>query len=315
MFKWLNKIKDMKKYIKQFVFIGALLISGLIFGQQAPHFTQFMYNMNVVNPAYAGIKNGLAGGLLYRTQWTGFDGNPQSITFNLHSSVGEKMGLGLSAYNDQFGFVKQNNIKLDYSYKLEVGSNKYLALGLNLGLWNHMVNLTDLAAIHPGDPLLTTDIKDYQLSYGVGLLFYSDHYYVGLSVPNLNTTAFHSNLQKWTKGNVIHYFFTGGYVFDLNNNFKFKPNFMLYQALGAPLAVDLNANLFMYDKVELGVSYRLNDSFSGLINFMITPNIRVGYAYDRTISDMKLFSPNTHEIFLNFILPYKKRAFMSPLYF
>jgi len=305
----------MRKNIKLlFLFISGILSTSLS-AQQTPHFTQFMYNMNIVNPAYAGNKDGLAVGLLYRTQWLGADGHPESITFNLHSPVGEKMGLGISAYNDKFGFVNQNNIKLDYSYKLQVGANNYLALGLNLGAWQHQVEVTKLKAIDAGDPLLDKDINDTQVAYGFGLFFYSEKYYLGFSMPNINTSAFHSNLNKWTKGNIIHYFFTGGYVFDLSQNFKLKPHFMLYQAFDAPLALSLNTNLFMFDKLEVGVSYRWGDSFSGLINFLITPNIRLGYAYDRTVSDMKLYSPNTHEVFLNFVIPYKKKAFMSPLYF
>jgi hypothetical protein len=90
---------------------------------------------------------------------------------------------------------------------------------------------------------------------------------------------------------------------------------MVYKANGSPISTSLNANLFMYDKLELGVSYRLDDSFSGLINYLVTPNIRIGYAYDRTVSSLKLYSPNTHELFINFLIPYKEKALMSPIYF
>ncbi len=305
----------MKNIFKSLILFSISLLSLQAFSQQVPHFTQFMYNMNVVNPAYAGIKNGLAGGVLYRTQWAGAEGHPVSLTVNLHSPIGDKMGVGISGYNDKFGFDKQNNFKIDYSYKLQLDADNILALGLNLGFWQYRVDLTQIDVVDPGDPLLNRDINDLKISYGIGALLYSDHYYVGVSLPNLNTSAFMPQANRWTKGNVIHYFITGGYVFDLNENFKLKPHVMLYQAIGAPMAVDLNTNLFMYDKVEVGASYRVGDSFSGLINVLVTPNLRIGYAYDRTLSDMKLYSPNTHEFFLNFIIPYKHKAFMSPLYF
>jgi len=50
----------MKNIFKPFILILIAILSVNAYGQQAPHFTQFMYNMNVVNPAYAGIKNGLS---------------------------------------------------------------------------------------------------------------------------------------------------------------------------------------------------------------------------------------------------------------
>ncbi len=305
----------MKRYQQRLLFLLAVIFSGGLLAQQAPHYTQFMYNMNMVNPAYTGIKNGLALGFLYRTQWTGFEGHPETYTFNIHSRIGDAMGIGLNAFKDKFGYTDQTSANLNYSYTVSVGANNQLAMGINAGIYKVGVDLTSLQAVDPGDPLLAKNINNYIFNYGVGLFLYSDKYYIGVSAPMLNTQDYALEGTNWNQGNAIHYFITGGYVFDLNKDFKLKPHFMVYQAVGSPFAVSLNANLFMYDKLEVGASYRWGDSFSGLINYAITENLRVGYAYDRTVSNMKLFSPNSHEVFLNYVIPYKKRAFMSPLYF
>ncbi len=305
----------MKKHIKFLFLTIVVLLASEMSAQQTPHYTQFMYNMNIVNPAYAGIKNGLAGGFLYRTQWIGQQGHPESFTFNIHSRIGDKMGLGLSALQDSYGPVSQTDVNLDYSYTLELGANLNLALGLKFGLGRDYINLSNLAVVNPGDPLLSQNPDVMTLTYGVGAFLYSDKFYVALSAPNFNTSPYEESGSSWTQGRTVHYFGAAGYVFDLNENFKLKPHVMVYKANAAPVSSMFNANLFMYDKLELGVSYRLNDSFSGLINYMITDNIRIGYAYDRTVSSLRLYSPNTHEVFINFLIPYKQKALMSPIYF
>ncbi len=306
----------MRKYMKNLVLFAALIFGMQVFGQQAPHYTQYMYNMNVVNPAYAGIKNGLAGGFLYRTQWVGQSGHPETFVFNIHSPLGEKMGLGLSAMHDKYGPVGQTDIKLDYSYTIELAPELNLAFGLNVGLARDHMDFKSLSVVHPGDPLLSVNPTVMKLLYGVGAFLYSEKFYVGLSAPNLNTGPYEQSGSSWTQGRTIHYFGTAGYVFDMGENFKLKPHVMVYKANGSPISSIFSANLFMYDKLELGLFYRLKDSFGGLINYMLTDNIRIGYAYDRTTSMMKFYSPSTHELFINFVVPYaKQRALMSPIYF
>jgi len=305
----------MRKHMKRLILLTALLLGFYGTAQQAPHFTQFMYNMNIVNPAYAGIKNGLAGGLLYRTQWVGGDGHPVSYTFNIHSRLGEKTGLGLAAIHDQYGLVTQTDVALHYSYTIEVSPSMNLAFGLDAGVGKDNLDFANLVYVHSGDPYLRETPSAISITYGAGLFLYSEKFYISLSAPNINKRPYESNNTNWTQGRTIHYFGAAGYVLDVSKNLKIKPHLMVYKANGTPISTMLNTNFFLYDKLELGVSYRIKDAVSGLINFLITDNIRVGYAYDRTLSEMKLYSPNTHEVFLNFVIPYKRKAFMSPIYF
>ena len=128
----------------------------------------------------------------------------------------------------------------------------------------------------------------------------------------------------------MHLFVTSGYVFTLSKEIKFKPSFLLkllspvnLQAtqeyskfnLSVPKSYDLNANFLFYDVLELGMSYRNGDSWSGLVNFAITPNLRVGYAYDAVTSNIKQFAPASHEFILLFDLDLGKRVSRSPRFF
>jgi len=269
----------------------------------------------VVNPAYAGNKEVLSITALYRKQWSGFDGAPETITFSAHSPISDKIGLGLSAIKDELGPVSETNVYADFSYTLQVSETLKLALGLKAGATFHDVGLIDLELQDPNDPFFSKDINNTYPNVGAGAFFYGDKFYIGLSVPNLlNSVHLDENGIKF--GNEInHYFATAGYVFDVSENMKLKPSVMVKSAFDAPVSVDGNLNALFYEKFELGASYRLDDSFSGLVGFQVTPNIRIGYAYDRVVSDINVVSDASHEVILTFDLGFAKRALRSPRYF
>ena len=90
---------------------------------------------------------------------------------------------------------------------------------------------------------------------------------------------------------------------------------MLKSAFDAPLSIDASTNFLIYDKLELGATYRLEDSFGAMINFAITPNLRIGYAYDHIVSDLNVTTPSSHEVILLFDLNFPKKVSQSPRYF
>ncbi|HMK06319.1 MAG TPA: type IX secretion system membrane protein PorP/SprF, partial [Flavobacterium sp.] len=154
------------------------------------------------------------------------------------------------------------------------------------------------------DPAFANNINKNFPNVGAGTFFFSDNYYLGFSVPNLLTTK-HIDRQdgiQSTGVEAIHYFFTGGYVFDLNPNLKFKPAFMAKGVSGSPLSMDLTGNFLINNRFELGAGYRWDDSVSGLVNFYVTPSLRIGYSYDYTLSNLGQYNSGTHEIFLLFDL-------------
>lgn len=283
--------------------------------QQDPQYTQYMYNMNVVNPAYAGSKESLSLTALYRQQWSGLDGAPETFTFSGHSPISDKIGLGLSAIKDELGPVSETNVYADFSYTLQVGENTKLALGLKAGATFHDVGLSGLELQDPGDPFFSQDINNTYPNVGAGAFLYGENYYLGISVPNLlNSVHLDENGLKY--GNETnHYFATAGYVFQVSENFKLKPSVLVKSAFDAPLSFDGNLNALFYDRFELGASYRLDDSFSGLVGFQVTDFVRIGYAYDRVISDIEAVASSSHEVILTFDLFFKKRTLRSPRYF
>ena len=296
----------MKNNITKFlIFTGIILISFKGMSQQDPLYTQYMYNMSVLNPAYATDDPGmLKMGGLYRSQWVGIDGAPSTANFFAHTPVSERVEVGISIVHDEIGdWVKENNITADFAYVLPLNETNKLSLGIKGGLSTFDANTSGLILNQLNDPAFQ-DTNEIFPVVGVGAYFFGEKYYVGLSAPNLLTSKHLENEQGLrTLGEEnIHYFVTGGYVFDINEDFKLKPAFMARGVQGAPLSVDITANVLMFNRLEAGVGYRFGDAITGLVNFAVTPQIRVGYAYDRTTSNLGDYNDGTHEFLLLFDL-------------
>ena len=295
-----------------------LFIGVFAFAQQDPHYTQYMYNMSVMNPAYAGSKENLSMGLLYRKQWVEIEDAPTTGTFFGHAPVGKNVGMGLSFINDKIGPVEENNIYADFSYTLNLGGEHKLAFGLKTGLTLHNVGLFD--DVYPtlpdaNDPAFSENTSNSYFNIGSGLFYYTNKYYLGFSVPNLMKSKHLDFNGREFGSEVSHYFLTGGYVFDINENVKFKPFFMMKSAFNAPTSLDLSANFLFNQKFEIGATYRLEDSFGAMVNYAITPNLKLGYAYDHIVSDLNVTTPSSHEIILLFDLNFPKKVSSSPRFF
>src|SRR5680860_102416 len=91
--------------------------------QQDAQYTQYMFNTMSVNPAYAGSRGQLSIAGLYRSQWVGLEGAPQTFTFNLHSPIrNSNVGYGVSVVNDKIGdgTVQETYIDGLVSYTVDV---------------------------------------------------------------------------------------------------------------------------------------------------------------------------------------------------
>ncbi|MBY8964061.1 PorP/SprF family type IX secretion system membrane protein, partial [Flavobacterium sp. D11R37] len=220
----------------------------------------YMYNMNVINPAYAGSKENLAFGLLYRAQWVDVEGAPTTGTFSGHSPVGKNVGLGLSAIVDEIGPVTETNVYADFSYTLNLGGEHRLALGIKAGATFHDVGLYSEIGNgfvpQPGDPAFQENVNNTYFNVGAGFFYYTNNYYLAFSVPNMLKSKhldLTDNGQEYEFGSeVSHYFLTGGYVFQLSENTKMKPSFMVKSSFDVSPSVDGSLNFLFFERFEIG---------------------------------------------------------------
>jgi len=299
------------KKIKILLGILTLLSTTLVVGQQDTQYTQYMYNMNVLNPAYAGSKGITSLGLLGRTQWVGVEGAPQSLTLSLHSPVGNQVGLGFSVIHDEIGPVKEDNVYVDFSYTINTSDEGRLAFGLKGGVT--FLDVRELITVDE-DPL-NVPIHQTSPNFGAGVYYYTNKFYLGVSAPNFLETRHleKDGGQESYASEKMHYFITSGYVFDINEDLKLKPSTMIKATSGAPLSVDLSLNLLVENRFEFGLSHRFDDSLSGMVGFRVNEDFRIGYAYDHTLSTYGQFNSGSHEVMLLF--DFNRRNIKSPRFF
>lgn len=283
-----------------------------VFGQQDPQYTQYTYNMGILNPAYISTNEVLSVGLLTRTQWVGIDGAPNTSTFTMSGPAGRNVGLGLSVIHDEAGPVIENNLYIDFSYTLNLSRSAKLGLGLKGGM-----TFLDVELLRPDDLAdpLNILVSEKKPNFGVGAFYYTDRFYFGAAIPNFLKTK-HLEIGDGvisSSAEVSHIFINSGLVFDLNDRLKFKPSTMVKVAGGAPISLDLSANLLIEETLELGLSYRLEDSVSAIVGFNITQDFRVGYAYDYTLSAFRNYNSGSHEIMLSY--KFNRNKFKSPRFF
>jgi len=285
--------------------------------QQDPQYTQYMYNMNVLNPAYAGSRETLSIGVLGRTQWVNIDGAPQTLSLALHAPVTEQMGLGISVIADKIGPVSEQNVYADFSYTVPTSETGKLAFGLKGGVTLHSIDQSLLQSIDNENNVYYDFDNKTLPNIGAGVFYYTNKYYLGVSMPNILQSKYFEK-----KNGIIseasektHVFVTSGYVFDLSQTLKFKPSLMAKGVSGSPLSLDLSANFLINNKLELGVSHRLSDSVSGLVSFLVSQNLRIGYAYDYTLTNLGDFNSGSHEAFLQWDVDLSRDDVVSPRFF
>ncbi|MDT0622962.1 PorP/SprF family type IX secretion system membrane protein [Croceitalea vernalis] len=319
------KINSIKKGIWIPVLFLVLTFEGLI-AQQDAQYTQYMFNTLSVNPAYAGSRGQLSFAGLYRSQWVGLEGAPETFTINLHSPIrNSRLGYGISIVNDNIGdgVVQETYLDAVISYTLDVSQNGKLSFGLKGG--GNMLSL-DFAGLRNFDEeVVQQDNIDNQFSpnFGLGVYYHTDKFYAGFSAPNILETEYFDNNSTDANGinflatERINFYLITGYVFDLNGNLKFKPAILTKAVGGAPLQVDLSANFLFNDKFSFGAAYRWDAAVSALAGFQISEQIMLGLAYDKETTDLggTRFNEGSFEVFLRLELLKKFQRTVSPRFF
>jgi type IX secretion system PorP/SprF family membrane protein len=303
--------------VRKILFLFVLLGVSNVEAQQDAQFTQYMYNTVNVNPAYAGSRGVLSIFGTHRAQWVGLEGAPTTSAASIHSPINNsKVGLGLSVIQDEIGPSDKSIISADFSYTINTSENYKLSFGLKgtASLFN--VDYTKLNRYDLNDPRFQNNIDNqFSPNVGAGVYYHSDKLYAGISVPFiLETKHFNDNASSVAK-DVLHYYFIGGYVFDLSETTKFKPAFLIKSVKGAPLQADLTANFMFNDKFVVGGAWRWSAAMSGLVGFQVNENWFIGYTYDTDTTRLANYNSGSHEFFLRYEFKGKQEKVVSPRFF
>jgi type IX secretion system PorP/SprF family membrane protein len=304
-------IKNISKIYAMLMLLPAL---GA-FAQQDPQYTQYMYNTLTVNSAYAGSLGHLAVTGIYRTQWVGLEGSPDTQTLTVDFPLQKNVGLGISIVNDKIGPSLEQYMDANFSYTIQATDSLKLAFGVKGGV--RLLNIDwSKGSYRDNDVQFQENINNkFMPVIGAGVYLYGNKSYIGLSIPNFLTDQQYNDIKEGLVDQRIHTYLIGGMVFDLSVNTRFKPAMLVKYVSGAPLVADLSANFLFYEKFTLGASYRTGDALSAIASFQISPKLLIGYAYDYTTTEIQNYSSGSHELMLRFELVSGNKESKAPRFF
>jgi len=305
----------MKKTLLALLMVIGTLISK---GQQDPMYSQYIFNLQTVNPAYVGYWQTTGLTALSRDQWVGITGHPTTQTLSFQTPLrSQNVGIGFNVVKDQVGLEKRLMFNIDYSYQIMLTDNSSLRFGIKGGFTNYSNNLGQYVQNNPNDPLFQGDIQNkFMPNFGIGMFLSNPKYYISLSLPALLQSKYQPNANNFaTTTTVRHLFVAGGMMFDLSDNLKFKPSIMTQTVVGAPFLYDISANFLIAEKFWVGAMYRSGDAVAAIAQWIINKKLRFGYAYDFTTTDLRNYNRGVHEVMISYEFVVVKHKYISPRYF
>jgi type IX secretion system PorP/SprF family membrane protein len=315
-----------------------MLVSPGANAQQRPHYTQYLLNQFIINPAITGIENYTDIKLSHRHQWAGFQDAPVTSYLTIHAPIGKSdyrttatsytvpgenprgkryweeytsaqphHGVGLQIINDVTGPLSRFGAYATYAYHIGLTPRTSLSGGVGVGMSRLGLNASKLQFATSVDPAVASSgiINDWRPDFMAGVYLYSDDYFVGLSAQQVvpQKIEFAENALRRTRGSAVpHFFVTGGYRFLLGEDFNLIPSVMVKYVNPTPVQFDVNARLLYRDLLWTGIGYRYQDGFSATAGLNVSNVFNVAYSYDYTISPLRTFSKGTHEVQIGFLV-------------
>ena len=264
-----------------FIIILLVLVSGgKLIAQQDPLYSQYINNPLVINPAYAGFTNNLNVATIFRQQWAGFEGSPQTFNFNGHISLlGNKMGGSLMIVSDQIGSTTVNEALAGASYRIPLNNELTLSFGLQAGFANYKINNAKLNPQDPTDPLFEGESNEFVPQFGAGAILSNDRFFLGFSMPRMLKNNFNTGTLQSTLYNQ-HFYAMGSYIIFLSERIRLRPSALVKVVKGAPLSVDLNAAFIIHENYQVGALTRNGNTYGLFGQLLWKDKFRLGYVFE-----------------------------------
>lgn len=337
-----NKIKKIYA-LRTILVVLQLFVAWSVYSQQEPQYTQYMYNKLPLNSGYTGSREVLSIRALYRNQWAGIEGAPQTATFSIHSPLKkEASALGFYLVNDRLGVTNQTWFSASYAYRVPLGKDVKLSIGINAGLLWYKSNLTELRVHEQQDAVFQYNVNKILPDVGAGLYIYHKYAYFGFSVPNfikgdlqdkevVKQYASQDNTGSFLSAHrTAHFIAMAGGVIPAGKILKIRPQVMYRYIANAeqkiPHTLDFNLSLLIYDRVNIGGSYRTSfhnkktgltnsDSFDAMIEVWPTKQLLIGFAYDYTLTQLGDYTHGSYEAIIGYDFSFEKKRIITPRYF
>ncbi len=295
-----------------------LLLINPVKAEVDPSYTHNMFNHMSINPAFAGSNEMINLTSLYRNQWFGMPGAPETFLFSANTpfTLFEKShGVGITILQDQIALTTDLNIRLAYSYRFKVGDGM-LGIGANFGFINHNLDASGFNTFADANDVMTLKDNDSAipssgdnqkikaLDVGIGVFYNTEKLYFGLSSTHLNAPELSYDRGKSKKDRI--FYATSGYNYQLSNPlYEIAPSFLI-QTEGRIMQFNLNTNIIYNNRVWGGLSVRLGESIAGIFGTELISGLKFGYSYDFILNKIGLKTRSTHEVVINYSFKLKK---------
>lgn len=315
----------MQRHAYLLVLLVLLGMSTTAWSQQDPMYSQYMFNHQAINPAYAGSWGFMTGNLIYRKQWVGLNGAPETGSFSFHlPSRNDRHGFGMTFVNDRIGVTQTNGLSAAYAFRIHLGENARLALGIQGCLDTYRADFGSVRTgstidpgLNPSDPAFSGNLVSLVLpNAGAGLFFHTKHFYAGASTPRLVMHKLAESSSTSLASLSRHFFLTTGVVIGSDEaTVKVRPSVLLKYQPAANPQMDFNLHFLIANRLWVGASYRTEEAIVGMVQLHVLQWLRIGYAFDYVTSDINPYASTSHEFLLGFDLNFRSKAMVSPRYF
>jgi len=298
------------------LFIVSFFLIINLYAQDFPIHTQYMYNKTAINPGFLGVKGKVALLLMHRSQWMHIEGAPSTSDFAFEYPF-EKTAFGMGINYDQFGPITKFTGNFQFSYNLELSYATFLSLGINAGVFQNQFDIDKLSIKDVDEDIFLNSADEFDLNVGTGAFMYSELWYLGLSIPNLNLQRYYKNKLSQFDKRPFHLYFMGGYNMDIGKGMMLQPSLLFRYAQHIPVSTELSLNLQWNETLTTGLAYRLNAAYSLLIGINVSRQLHIGYAFDWDQSEIRLENYGSHEILLRYYISKDENSlrYQSPRFF
>lgn len=288
------------QFIRHIILLVFTCFSLATFAQQVQQFTQFQFAGLSFNPAFAGSDDYFNALAIHRTQWTGINDAPRTYLMGLHApSKSQKMGYGGTLYTDVAGPTRRVGVQGAYAYHLQISVESKLSLGISFGMTQFSLDASQVTLRENGDRALTGGMQsELKPDAGFGVLWYGDKFFAGVSATQIINNQLNLFPGDGDGRMAVHYFATGGYKFDIADDFQVEPSVLVKYVDPVDPQVDLSARVIYQDKIWLGGTFRSGAAAAGYAGYSVLDYLTLGYSMDFATSDIQNYSDGTHEIFV-----------------
>ncbi len=300
-----------------------LAITGNLFAQQIPYFSQYKITSPSINPAITG-NNGMSYfNLISRQQWAGFNknrGTPKTSMLSFQHRFpgsqidvssglfGNKMiqkqqqgrvGIGGTIFNDRNGVVHNNGAQMAYAYYIPLGPDQF-SFGLATSVFALYTDKGDLHFMNQEEePAFNTLKPSFFFDVSIGVFYSSStNFFAGISSKQmLQSAALGDN--HYLNEVPRHYYVITGYRFEVNSQIAMEPSVFFRANAESAIQADFNTRLYFEGDYWTGLSYRTNNDLVLLFGINLS-QFYVAYSFDYGFSEVIKASFGSHEINLGY---------------